>query len=193
MTEKPSYEELERRVKELEIKASARDPTEEKLRQARDELEQKVKERTKEIEIKTKDLEEANAALRVLLEIRDKEKVELQNKMLFNVKQLAEPYLKKLKDSGLSEKQRIYLDILESSLNEIISPVSRDLALRHASFTPSEIHIANLIKYGKPTKEIADILSLSMRTIETHRRNIRLKLGIKNKKINLRSYLLNSG
>ena len=166
--------------------------TEEELKNARDELEQKVKARTQELEIKTKGLEEANAALRVLLGVRDKERIELQDKMLFNVKQLAEPYLEKLKLSGLSEKQKVYLDILESSLNEIISPVSRDLALRHGNFTPSEIHIANLIKYGKSTKEIADILSLSMRTIETHRRNIRRKLGIKNTKMNLRSYFLNS-
>jgi len=58
------------------------------------------------------------------------------------------------------------------------------------SLTPKEIEIINFIKQGKTVKEIADVLCLSTRTIETHRNNIRSKLGIKNKKVNLTTYLL---
>jgi len=57
--------------------------------------------------------------------------------------------------------------------------------------TPAEIQISNLIKQGKTTKEIADLLNLSDRTIETHRKNIRRKIGIRNKSENLRTHLLN--
>ncbi|MBW2739323.1 MAG: helix-turn-helix transcriptional regulator [Deltaproteobacteria bacterium] len=56
--------------------------------------------------------------------------------------------------------------------------------------TPAEIQVIDFIKHGKTTKEIAQFLNLAISTIDFHRSNIRKKLGIKNKKINLRTQLL---
>jgi DNA-binding CsgD family transcriptional regulator len=58
--------------------------------------------------------------------------------------------------------------------------------------TPAEIQVANLIKQGKSSKVIADVLNLSPRTIDFHRDNIRKKFNLNNKKINLRTYLLSN-
>lgn len=146
--------------------------------------------REKELEIKTRNLEELNTALKVLLKKRDEDKKELEDKVLLNVKRLVFPYLERLQMSGLDERQKTYASILESNLNEIISPFSQSLSSRYVSLTPMEIEIANLIKQGKTTKEIANLLSLSGKTIEVHRKNIRKKIGINNKKANLRSHLL---
>jgi DNA-binding CsgD family transcriptional regulator len=80
--------------------------------------------------------------------------------------------------------------IIESNLNDILSPFIKDMTARYANFTPKEIQIADLMKKGRTTKEISQILNLSMRTIDIHRYNIRRKLNITNKKVNLQSYLL---
>jgi DNA-binding CsgD family transcriptional regulator len=72
----------------------------------------------------------------------------------------------------------------------MISPFAHTLSQKHLALTPFEIEIADLVKQGKSTKEIAKIFRLSTRTIEFHRQNIRKKLGLKHKKSNLRTYLL---
>ena len=71
--------------------------------------------------------------------------------------------------------------------------VSKALAaepdFRDARLTPRERSIAGMISRGDSSKQIALVMSLSPRTVETYRDNIRKKLGIANKKINLQSYL----
>jgi PAS domain S-box-containing protein len=160
-----------------------RKQAEEKLKRVHEDLERKVKERTI-------NLEEMNSALKILLNKRDEDKSELEEKMLFNVKELVVPYLERLKKSNLDSRQKTYIDIIESNLNDIISPFIRGIHLKHLKFTPVEIKVANLVKQGKTTKEIAQFLNLSSKTIEFHRDNIRKKVGLKHKKVNLRTYLL---
>jgi DNA-binding CsgD family transcriptional regulator len=53
-----------------------------------------------------------------------------------------------------------------------------------------EIKVINFIKEGRTTKEMAEMLNASARTVEAHRDNIRKKLGLRNKKANLKSHLM---
>jgi PAS domain S-box-containing protein len=156
----------------------------------RKEAEKALREREAELMIKTNSLEEVNTALGVLLKKRDEDKTDLEEKVVANVKELVVPFLEKMKKSLLNPKQVAYLHILESNLSAIISPFLRTLSAQYGSLTPMEIQVANLIKEGKNTKEIGGVMTLSPRTIETHRKNIRKKLGIEKRKGNLRSYLL---
>ena len=167
------------------------------LKKAHDGLEHRVKIRTAELrkaneELKTKttNLEEANIALKILLKKRDEDKVEIEEKVLVNVKELIDPFMDKLKKARLNEKQKAYVDIIESNLKDITSTFAHNLSSRYLNFTPAEIQVAKLVREGKTTKEIAELLNLSYRTISFYRENIRKKLDIKNKKANLRSHLL---
>jgi PAS domain S-box-containing protein len=152
--------------------------------------EQALRDREKELKVKTANLEEMNAALRVLLRRMEEEGRELEDKVKLNIQQMIQPYLEKLKAGDLPARQRKHFERLEENLQEILSPFTRKLLFDHPKLTQSELQIANLIRQGKGSKEIADELALSERTVETHRRNMRNKLGIKDKKTNLRTYLL---
>jgi PAS domain S-box-containing protein len=163
---------------------------EEALQKAHYELEHRVKERTKELEIKTNSLVEVNTAMKVLLKKREEDKEELEDNILSNLKGMIEPYFKKINKTKMDDKQKVLLSIIESNLEEIISPFANKLSSKYINLTPAEIHVADFVKHGKRNKEIANLLNLSVRTIESHRESIRKKIGIKNKKTNLRSYLL---
>jgi PAS domain S-box-containing protein len=155
----------------------------------RKQAEEKLRERERDLEIRTKNLEEMNTALNVLLEKRKEDKAELEEKVLQNAQQLIEPYMAKLKLSGLDERQKALVSILESNLKEMTSSFAYGLSSRHLNLTPKEVNVANLIKQGMTTKEICGILGSSEKVIAFHRQNIRKKLGLRNKKINLKSYL----
>ncbi len=142
-----------------------------------------------EIRSKSQSLEETNAALRVLLKHREKDNAELEEKMVRNIRELILPYVEKLKETN-SGRHVPFVEIIESNLNDILTPFLKNMAAKYANFTPKEIQIADLLKKGKSSKEIAQLLSLSIRTIDVHRYKIRRKLGIRSKKINLQSYLL---
>lgn len=188
------------------------------LAQAKVALEEKVEERTREItkvnellqqeilertaaikalqinEKKLKknalSLHEVNTALRVLLKKREEDRAEIEERVLHQVRELILPFLSRLRNSGLNERQGAYIGIIEANLNTITSPFARCLAFQLSSLTSTEIQVAEMIKQGNTTKEIAALMCLSPRTIDTHRGNIRKKLAIRAQKINLQTYLL---
>lgn len=200
------------------VDVTERKITEQKLQQAYETLEQRVLERTEELlranirlqreiderkqaektliqkeeelRLESLNLEEANTAMKVLLKRGEQDKNELEEKVLSNIRELALPYVEKLRTTALDDKQLTFVQLLESTLNDIASPFLRRLSSHYLNFTPTEIQVATLIREGKTTKNIGEILNISERAVEFHRNNIRDKLGLKNKKTNLRSYLL---
>jgi len=173
-----------------------RKKTEEKLMSLHEDLEKRVEQRTrelaatnKELQEKTLNLKEANTALKVLLKRREEDQTEVEERILANVNELILPALDTLKGKKLDDRQSTWVDILETNLRDIVSPFSRGLSSKYWKLTPMEFQVANFIKNGKTTKEIAELLHVATSTINTYRDNIRKKLRIKNKKINLKTYL----
>jgi len=158
----------------------------EKLLREKNSLGEKVEERTTEIQ-------EKSVALKVLLSQRGDDKKKLEEAIMSNVKELLIPNIKRLKKSTLTSKQQTSVNVLEANLNEIISPLANSASSIFMKLTPTEIQVANFIKHGSSSKDIAESLSLSQRTVDTHRYNIRKKIGLRVKGINLRTYLLSMG
>jgi PAS domain S-box-containing protein len=155
---------------------------EEALSKTNERLEQKVKERTAE-------LKERNTVLKVLLDQRKNDKERLEKTIILNIKKLISPNLTRLKKSPLNDRQKTELAILEANLDEIISPFESSLSSEYLKLTPTEMQVANFIRHGATSPEIASSLKLSRRTVDTHRHNIRKKIGIRGKGVNLRTYL----
>jgi PAS domain S-box-containing protein len=152
-------------------------------------IESALRQREAELERKSVELEEINIALRVLLKQREQDQKELEENVLVNMQELVFPYIEKLKNSHLSESQRAYLCILETHLQDMSAPFLRGLTSQFTHLSPMEIRVATLVKEGKTSKEIAEMLGIAEKTVATHRYNLRAKLGLKSEKIHLRSHL----
>ena len=153
-------------------------------------MEIELKNQEVELKLKSQNLIEVNTALTVLLEKREADKSMLEETVLINTKRLIIPYLDKIKRSNLSPIQTKYIDVIESHLNEIVSPFYRTLSAKYLDLTPKEIQVADLICQGKTSKEMAEIFNVSARSVEFHRNSLRKKFGLTKKKVNLRTYLL---
>jgi DNA-binding CsgD family transcriptional regulator len=170
-----------------EIKERTR--AEKLLRDASENLEEIVEERTRDLEIKTKNLEDLNVALEVLLKKREEDKQDLEKNFVHNITNLVLPYIEKLKGANLTARQRSFIETIESNIHDIVAPFARGLSSEYFNLTPTEIRVATLIKQDKTAREIAEMHNVSKSAIVYHSHNIRKKLGLKDKKINLKTYL----
>jgi len=155
----------------------------------RKKYEQTLIRREAELQEKTRNLEELNAALRVLLKQRDEDRTELEENVFSVLNQLVMPSIEKLKKSPLKESDRASVRVIEAHLKEVTSSFVRKLSAEHLKLTPRELQMAGMIREGRATKEIAELMNISSATVEIHRHHIRKKLGLKGKKTNLATYL----
>jgi DNA-binding CsgD family transcriptional regulator len=153
-------------------------------------LEKKLAQASRKIEDYIKKHAESNIAMKTILEYQENYKKEIEDNLISNVRHLVIPYILKLKRNRVSSDDLNCLKMIESKLDEIVSPLSNKLSSRHTALTPREIQIADLIKDGMQDKDIMEVMNIAIDTVKTHRKNIRRKLGIYGDRSNLRSTLL---
>jgi PAS domain S-box-containing protein len=153
----------------------------------RKKLMNELKHGKEELEIKNTTLEEVNTALRVLLRQIEQDRKDQEERFASNVKKLVLPYVENIKKGRLDTRQKSFISIIEANLDQIVSPFLHGLG--QFNLNPREVRIASLIKDGKTTKEIADVMGVAPSSIDTHRNIMRRKLGLNNTKTNLQTYL----
>jgi PAS domain S-box-containing protein len=152
-------------------------------------LEKTVEQRTAELKAANAELSEANVALKILLKKSGEQASEIEKKVLHNIDTLVLPYLEDLLSRLKNVNNRSLCSILKDNLQLLTSSFGQTLSLTYRTLTPREIQVADLIRHGQSTKEIAHFLGVSAFTIETYRGNLRKKFDLKNKKLNLRAFL----
>ena len=159
-------------------------------RKADNHINRRLELRIRELDESIQNEGETNRALKVLLEKKERDQKEIQESVLLNVNKLILPYIEKIKLTALDDFQKIYLSIIETNLMDIVSPFSRKMSMKELNLTPKELQVANLTQKGVASKTIAQIMDISPRTVDAYRKNIRKKVGLSRKRVNLRSYLM---
>jgi DNA-binding CsgD family transcriptional regulator len=139
----------------------------------------------------SEDLSAKNIALREILSMIEEEKKRML--LAFREKMASEilPLAERSRDLSLTaERRAAYQDILVEELGRDIRSLGPGPELSPA-LSPREREIAIQVRNGRTSKEIAELLGIAEATVERHRHNIRRKLRVADRGINLASFLDN--
>jgi Response regulator containing a CheY-like receiver domain and an HTH DNA-binding domain len=142
------------------------------------------------IQFQDQTLHEQEIALEVLLRRGDRADRRAANDIVANIALSISPVIARLKER-LSESEHLSdVQLLESLLNRITSPLIGRLTASNREFTPREREIASLVVDGRTSKEIAERLCLTIKAVDFHRMNLRKKLRMEGPGQNLQARLM---
>lgn len=153
-------------------------------------IQEELRAKEEQLRQEAEKLEETNIAMKVLLEHRNRDRQELEERFLANIRELVLPYLERLNTGRLQQREKALISIIKEHLHDISSPFLNRLSALHQLLTPQELEVSLLVRQGKSSQEISDILNISVATVSFHRKKLRKKLGLDNRSQNLRTYLL---
>ena len=145
--------------------------------------------KTEELERYSKKLEEMNTALKVLIAHRNEEMEGIKKNFIKDFEKLVLPYFPNPNEAQTKETLSTLISIIEQNINNILFHDRQNGMPSCANLTPTEMRVAFMVKSNKTSKEIADSLNISVRSVFFHRENIRRKLNLTQTKTNLRTYL----
>jgi len=154
----------------------------------RKEIEKKLRETTRDLQHERELLTSKNAALREVISQVDNEKKDLRSQLQSNVDRIIHPLLRSLSVHVQPSGQE-FLKLLQSHLNDLVSPFVRRLDQAAERLSPRELEVCNLISQGLTSKDIARILGISEHTVLKLRQRVRRKLDLTNEDVNLSTYL----
>lgn len=200
---------LQQQNKQLTREIVARRTVEMQLQEHQANLEQQVQDRTheltrtvdelryamatlitkeKELQEKNRELKNINTTLSTMLKRRTQEHNEIRREMAAETAKMVLPLLKKAETQGTGPTKE-YVKTAQANLLDVLSKQPQDIVLANARLAPRELQIVHYLRQNKTSKEMADLLGISVRTVESYRENIRKKLRIKNQKKNLKRFI----
>ncbi len=154
------------------------------VRRERQELQQALE----QLERKKREVDEINTALNVLLERYRMAGQEIEERVAAHLHGLVFPHIEMLQPLLHGRSAELLAEITDQ-LTRALHSFSLRLDAPHLGLTKREILLAELIRKGRRSQEIALLLGLAERSIESYRNNLRKKLGISGNKVNLQLYL----
>ncbi len=133
--------------------------------------------------------EEMNVTLRNVLKSIENDRRETQQQLAIRIRDAILPALAKVRGLRSAATRASFLDLVEEQLIALTSGTSGALDGGLLRLSRTELEVARLIQGGVSSKAIAEALSLSLETVQTHRKNIRRKLGLQGRRVNLHNYL----
>ncbi len=155
----------------------------------RRETERRLREKEVEVSIKSRELMEVNEALKSIVAQVKEDRKNFEKRIAANMGDFVLPYVRRMKDVTTDPDLVVFLNVIEDNLSQLFAPFMERLTTSRASLTPREIEVANLVRTGATSRDIAKLLNISKRAVEFHRDSLRTKLGLKKSKKNLRAYL----
>lgn len=152
-------------------------------------FEKALRNKERELWLQSKKTEKSNAAFKALANNQDEKKEKLKDNIMASITELVKPYIQKLKETNLSQTQKTYVENAESALDRLTSPFAKALSSKFYNLTPTELKIAAMVKDGQSSADIGRAFSISENAVSFHRKSIRRKFNISNKKVNLATFL----
>jgi ATP/maltotriose-dependent transcriptional regulator MalT len=154
------------------------------------ETEMSLRRTSRELRAQAAELQNKNIALKEIISQVELERKALQDQMRMNIELTVLPLLTKLESPDIPpEALRTYLHVVRQNLQDVTSSFSSRVSDERVRLSPREVEICDMIRNGLSNKQIAELMRISLLTVERHRHNIRKKLGIDNEKVNLASFL----
>ncbi|HPC86794.1 MAG TPA: PAS and helix-turn-helix domain-containing protein [Smithellaceae bacterium] len=155
----------------------------------RDDTQQKIMET--QIRQEKRQIEEMNLTLKTIMKSIEQDRKDFENRVTSKIKTSLLPGLKKIDTAAEAGVRKSYLAILEKQLLGLTTGFDKELDAGLLKLTKTEIEVCRLIQAGCSSKEVCEAMKLSFDTVQTHRKNIRKKLGLRGEKLNLHAFLMN--
>ncbi|MGE4555528.1 MAG: DNA-binding response regulator [Desulfovibrionaceae bacterium] len=134
-------------------------------------------------------VEDMTTALKKVISTVDQDKQEIKDSLAARIEDEILPALARMAKEPSRRIRETYRKVILDMLVGLTDGARRELDSDLLQLTPTELDVCQYIKANRSTSEIADLMNLSFETIQTHRKHIRKKLGLVNRRISLQSFL----